>query len=195
METLLQRHKKGRLFVMSGPSGVGKDTLIDLLVTRTPGIMRSVSATTRKPRATESDGRDYHFVSHAAFARDIGSNLFLEYEKYGDNFYGTPIGPVQENLDNGNDVILKIEVKGALNVRRLFPDVRLIFIAPPSVAELERRLRLRNTDTLEAVNVRMEIAQAELKQAIYYDYIVVNDILENAVQRLECIITAERLRV
>ncbi len=195
MDILLQRNAKGRLFVISGPSGVGKDTLIDRLIAQTDGIMRSVSATTRSPRANEVNGRDYHFVTHAAFARDIASNLFLEYEKYGENYYGTPVGPVKDNLQQGTDVILKIEVKGALNVRRQMPDARLIFIAPPSLDELERRLRFRDTDSADAVTTRMEIAQAELKQAMHYDYMVVNDVLDEALAQLRCIITAERVRV
>ncbi len=195
MDILLQRNAKGRLFVISGPSGVGKDTLIDRLISQTDGIMRSVSATTRSPRTNEVNGRDYHFVTHAAFARDIASNRFLEYEKYGENYYGTPVEPVQANLEQGSDVILKIEVKGALNVRRLMPEARLIFIAPPSLTELERRLRLRDTDSAAAVTNRMEIAKAELKQAMQYDYVVINDVLDQALAQLACVISAERVRI
>lgn len=186
--------RRGLLFVVSGPSGVGKDTLLDLLFTRLDGIVRSVSATTRAPRPGEVDGRDYHFTSRSQFEADIAAHRFLEYMPYNSHLYGTPLSGVTAQREAGLDVVLKIEAKGAAAVREIVPEAILIFIRPPSLEELERRLRARETDAEEQIQERLRIAQWEMEQMHYYDYIVVNDDREQALERLCCVVTAERCR-
>ncbi len=185
----------GRLFIVSGPSGVGKDALLDRMFARVPGIVRSVSATTRSPRAGEVDGRDYHFFTHARFEADIQQNLFLEYARYGPNLYGTPKELVQEQRACGLDVVLKIEVQGARAVREMAPDAVLIFIYPPSLAELERRLRNRATDSEIRISERLSIAQTEMDCIPHYDYQITNDDIVVATDALCSIVIAERHRV
>jgi guanylate kinase len=185
---------QGRLLVVSGPSGVGKDALLNELFRCLPDIVRSISATTRAPRNGEMDGMDYHFVTHAQFEQDIDADRFLEYAQYNNQYYGTPQNRVAAQLDAGMDVILKIEVQGAQAVRRLMPDAVLIFIMPPSIAELERRLRGRNTDSEDKIAERLRIARTEITAAAHYDYHVVNDDFATALETLRCIIIAERHR-
>ena len=187
--------RNGRLFVVSGPSGVGKDTVLDRLFPCLPRVVRSVSAPTRAPRTGETNGVDYHFFTREQFGKGIAEDYFLEYAQYGDNFYGTPRDFVAQQRAQGLDVILKIEVQGALDVRRLAPDAILVFIQPPSLSELERRLRGRSTDTEERIQKRLAIAQTELACIPDYDYLVTNDTLDTAVEQLRAIILAERCRI
>ena len=175
---------KGLLIVFSGPSGTGKDTVLDVLLRETDTVKKSVSATTRAPREGERDGVDYHFISRDQFLSLIERGEMLEYAEYVGNFYGTPLGPVREWTEKGIDVILKIEVQGGAIVREKCPDSIGIFILPPSVEELERRLRGRGTETDDVVDMRMRTALVELSQKMEYDYRLVNDDLDEATRQL-----------
>lgn len=187
--------KHGRLIVVSGPSGVGKDAVLDLFFERMAGVVRSVSATTRDPRPGETDGRDYYFFTQERFAHGIANNYFLEYAQYGSNFYGTPSDKVNDLRAQGTDVILKIEVQGARDIKRIEPDAVMVFLCPPSFEELERRLRSRETDTDEQIAARLAIARGELTRIPDYDYLIVNDDLDTAVSTLCAVVTAERCRI
>lgn len=182
----------GRLFVISGPSGVGKDALLGRLYQCLPGIAQSVSATTRSPRVGETEGVDYHFFTHGAFESDIRSGCFLEHARYGNDYYGTPRLKVDELRARGVDVVLKIEVQGAAQIKQLVPDAILIFIKPPSLDELARRLRGRGTDTEQKILDRLAIAQYELAQLFQYDYMITNDDFDTALKVLCDIVIAER---
>ena len=186
---------EGLLIVLSGPSGSGKDTIISRVLDALgdEGFL-SVSMTTRPRRGTEVDGVDYYFVTPEQFRENVENDLMLEYAQYGANFYGTPVGPVRHLLAQGKTVILNIEVQGGKNVRRLIPEAIEIFVAPPSLQELERRLIKRGTETRDAIDRRLLIAQAELQCAPDYDYIVINDVLEDAVDDVLAIIRASRLK-
>ncbi|MBQ4206782.1 MAG: guanylate kinase [Clostridia bacterium] len=186
---------EGLLIVLSGPSGSGKDTIISRVLDALgdEGFL-SVSMTTRPRRGTEVDGVDYYFVTPEQFRENVENDLMLEYAQYGANFYGTPVGPVRHLLAQGKTVILNIEVQGGKNVRRLIPEAIEIFVAPPSLQELERRLIKRGTETRDAIDRRLLIAQAELQCAADYDYIVINDVLEDAVDDVLAIIRASRLK-
>ncbi|CCW35606.1 guanylate kinase [Chthonomonas calidirosea] len=192
---LLPPRRRGNLLVVSGPSGVGKDTLIEKVLNQTPGVVRSISATTRPPREGERDGQDYFFLSSQQFEEAIKEGKFLEYARYGSYYYGTPRAPVEQQLQQGLDVVLKIEVQGALQVKRLFADAILIFIAPPSLQELRRRLTQRGTESEERIEERLRIALEELAAWPRYDYYVVNDFVETACEGLRAIVLAERLRI
>lgn len=186
---------EGLLIVLSGPSGCGKDTIISQVLNALGGEgFLSVSMTTRPRRGTEVDGVDYYFVTPEQFRENVENDLMLEYAQYGANFYGTPVGPVRHLLAQGKTVILNIEVQGGKNVRRLIPEAIEIFVAPPSLEELERRLIKRGTETRDAIDRRLLIAQAELQCAADYDYIVINDVLEDAVEDVLAIIRASRLK-
>lgn len=190
-----KRVEAGRLFVVSGPSGVGKDAVLERLFEHVPGVVRSVSATTRAMRPGETDGVDYYFFSREQFEEGIEGGFFFEYARYGENYYGTPRDRVAEQLAQGLDVILKIEVQGASAVRKLAPQAILVFIQPPSMAELERRLRGRGTDSEERILQRLAIAASELACISQYDYLITNDDLNEAVYSLRAVILAERLRI
>lgn len=186
--------RRGTLFVVSAPSGTGKDTVVRELLARHPELGFSVSATTRKPRPGEQEGVDYYFVSPERFSEMIEKNEFLEYAEYTSASYGTPAGPVDEALDSGRDMILVIEMTGARWVQVKRPDAVLIFLVPPSFEELERRLRGRGTETEEQIEARMKKARTEVAQMGGYDYIVINDELSDAVADVEAIVRAERLK-
>lgn len=186
--------RRGTLFVVSAPSGTGKDTVVRELLARHPELGFSVSATTRKPRPGEQEGVDYYFVSPERFSEMIEKNEFLEYAEYTSASYGTPAGPVDEALDAGRDMILVIEMTGARWVQVKRPDAVLIFLVPPSFEELERRLRGRGTETEEQIEARMKKARTEVAQMGGYDYIVINDELSDAVADVEAIVRAERLK-
>ena len=183
---------KGLLVVISGPSGVGKGTVIAELVKR--GAALSVSATTRAPRPGEIDGVHYSFVSEDRFREMIDRGEFLEYAQYVGCSYGTPAAQADEKLERGIDVILDIETVGAMNVQAKRPDAVLIYLAPPSLEELERRLRGRGTETEEKIRSRLQKGREELQLASRYDYIVTNDTVEEAADAIGTILAAERRR-
>ena len=186
--------KKGKTFIISGPSGVGKSTVLSALLERRPNVYFSVSATTRDPRPGELDGIHYHFMDVDSFRKWIAMDQFLEYAEYVGNFYGTPKRFVDEAMDQGKDVILDIEVQGAIQVTSKRPDTVRIFIAPPSWAELERRLTERGTDSKDKIQKRLLRAKVEFQTAHTYDYFVINDTVENAVKELDAIMTAEHCK-
>ena len=186
--------RRGRTFIVSGPSGVGKSTVLSALMEKRPNVYFSVSATTRDPRPGELDGIHYHFMDVTSFRKWIAMDQFLEYAEYVGNFYGTPKRFVDEAMNAGKDVILDIEVQGAIQVVSKRPDTVRIFIAPPSWAELERRLTERGTDSQEKIQKRLLRAKVEFQTAHTYDYFVINDTVENAVRELDDIMTAEHCK-
>ncbi|MBQ3006849.1 MAG: guanylate kinase [Clostridia bacterium] len=187
--------KNGILIILSGPSGSGKDTVLNELIKDRDDVRVSVSMTTRQKRDDEIDGIHYYFVDREYFEKKIADNKMLEFAEYAKNYYGTPKEPVDEMLSNGKAVILKIEVQGAEKIRTLYPDVISIFLMPPSMRVLEERLRSRNTEDEETINHRLVIAREEMKKAPDYDFVVVNDTIESAVEGIKTIINSERLKV
>lgn len=183
-------NKKGQLIVVSGPSGVGKGTVLKSYLAGSSNTVYSVSATTRQPRPGEENGIHYYFLTKEEFEQTAQQGGMLEYASYNGNYYGTPKEPVELQREQGNDVVLEIEVQGALQVKKSCPDALLIFIAPPSFAELENRLTGRHTEDSKTVENRLNIAKQELKCAGEYDYIIVNDTVEQAAERLKWIIGA-----
>ncbi len=188
----------GRLIVISGPSGVGKGTVISRLLgssRRPENLLRCITATTRPPREGEVDGRSYYFFSRAQFEERIGKGFFIEHVTYNNHLYGTPCEDVERELAKGNDVLIEIEVRGGLTIKASRPEAILVFVAPPSWADLEKRLKGRATDTSAQVANRLQIAREEMKAAPNYDYLVVNDQVDGAVDTLLAVITAERSRI
>lgn len=185
---------RGKTFIISGPSGVGKSTVLKALLTEYSNLYFSVSATTRSPREGEENGIHYHFTDPETFNKMIEQDAFLEYAEYVGNFYGTPKKYVDEAMDAGRDVILDIEIQGATQVCSKRPETVRIFIAPPSWEELERRLTERGTDAADKVQKRLLRAKVELKMAGCYDYFVINDTVENAVCQLKAILCAEHCK-
>ena len=185
---------KGQLIVLSGPSGVGKSTVIAELMGQRDNIYFSVSYTTRQPRVGEQDGVNYNFVDRAEFERMIADNELLEYAEYVNNYYGTSLKAIRDQLDAGHDVLLDIEVQGAAKVRAECPDAVFIFIIPPSFEELSRRLHRRATDAEEVIQGRLQKAREECKQIPNYDYLVVNDKVSEAAGEIIAILTAESCR-
>lgn len=188
---------KGLLVVLSGPSGVGKGTVRQALFetdTNHDQFYYSVSATTRQPRPGEEDGKDYFFVSRDQFEGMIEDERLLEYAEYVGNYYGTPLQYVEEMTEQGKDVFLEIEVQGALQVKRRMPDGVFIFLAPPTMHELESRIVNRGTDAPEVIEKRMRQAREELQLVTQYDYVVENDNVQSAVERIQTIINAEHLK-
>ena len=190
-----QKKERGQLIVLSGPSGVGKSTVIAELFAQRSNIYFSVSYTTRQPRVGEQDGVNYNFVSREEFERMIADDELLEYAEYVDNYSGTSMKLIQEKLDAGIDVLLDIEVQGAAKVRARCPDALFIFIIPPSFEELSRRLHRRNTDSEEVIAGRLAKARQEFREIPKYDYLVINDKVANAVHEIEAILTAAECRV
>ena len=186
--------RRGRTFIISGPSGVGKSTVLQALLEKRSNVYFSVSATTRDPRPGEENGVHYHFMDVDTFRKWIANDEFLEYAEYVGNFYGTPKKYVDAAMNQGKDVILDIEVQGAIQVTSKRPDAVRIFIAPPSWAELERRLTERGTDSQEKIQKRLLRAKVEFQTAHTYDYFVINDTVENAVRELDAIMTAEHCK-
>ena len=187
--------RKGRLFVVSGPSGVGKDTVLDAFHPLLPDVVRCVTATTRAPRKNETEGKDYFFLTVAKFREMVDNDQFLEYAKVNGNLYGTPRHWVDEQRELGRDVLLKIDVQGGLTVRTKARDAVLVFLLPPSVAELERRLRFRSTENEEQITTRLLDARSELQQMSNYDYAVVNDDIKKAADLIRAIFLGERCRI
>jgi guanylate kinase len=187
-------NNKGVLIVISGPSGSGKGTVLRELFNISDNIFFSISATTRKPRPDEVDGVNYCFKTKDQFLKLIENNEMLEFAEYCNNYYGTPKNNVEQKLDEGYNVILEIEVQGAMQIRNSAEYATLIFIMPPSMSELERRLRKRHTENEPIIAQRLITAKNEIKQANKYDYIVVNDDYKKAAQNIKAIITAQKLK-
>lgn len=190
-----RRVGRGFLLVVSGPSGVGKNRLIEELRRRLPDVRYSVSATTRRPRPGEVHGVDYYFLSDEEFTRWIEEHRFLEWAEYCGRRYGTPLPFIQEALARGETVALDVETKGAQNIRARVPEAVLVFVIPPSLAELHHRLRGRGTDPEDIIRERLKGAYEELQKMKDYDYVILNDSLETAASALEAIVRAERCRV
>lgn len=189
-----EKKKRGELIVLSGPSGAGKSTVISKLLHQRGDIHFSVSFTTRKPRAGEVDGVNYNFVDNAEFERMIRDGELLEFAQYVGNYYGTSLKVIRDHLDKGTDVLLDIEVQGAAKVREKCPEAVTIFLIPPSMEELAARLSFRGTDDAATIQKRLEQAREEYRQIPNYDYLVVNDRVENAVEEIVSILTAEDCR-
>lgn len=186
---------KGLLIVLSGPSGVGKGTVCSALRPRIPDLVYSVSATTRKPRMGEVDGVNYFFKEREHFLSMIENDELLEYAEYVGNYYGTPRDFVEETIASGKDIILEIEVQGALKVKEKFPDGVFIFLTPPSLDELKDRIVGRGTENQATIDHRMSVAVDEMELIRHYDYAVVNDEINLACKRIESIIIAEHCKV
>ena len=186
--------RKGKTFIVSGPSGVGKSTVLKALFDQRTDLYFSISATTRDPRPGEVDGVHYHFIPAEEFHRMVEEDEFLEYAEYVGNFYGTPKKYVDRAMDDGRDVILDIEIQGANQICARRPETVRIFIAPPSWVELERRLTDRGTDRPEVIQRRLATARKEVNELEHYDYIVINDTIENAVGEILAILVAEGCR-
>ena len=186
--------KRGTLLVVSGFSGAGKGTVLSKVLEKRSDLYYSVSFTTRAPRTGEQDGVNYHFVTREAFQERIDRGEFLEYAEYVGNFYGTSMAVIREKLDQGVDVILEIEIQGAMKVKKKIPEALLVFVTPPTVEELERRLRDRGTETAQVIADRLARAGEEAKGMDQYDYILVNDTVEECVDHLHQIIVSEHSR-
>ena len=191
----MKKKEKGLLIVLSGPSGAGKSTVVKKLMQQRGNIHFSVSYTTRAPRNEDIDGVTYNIVDRTEFERMIQVNEFLEYAEYSGNYYGTSLKVIEEKQAAGIDVLLDIEVQGAANVRAKCPDAILVFTIPPTYAELERRLRGRKTDDEEMIRKRLNRALEEIREIPKYDYLVVNDQVENAVAELDAIMSAAECRI
>ena len=186
---------QGTLLIVSGPAGVGKGTVVAEAVKKADGnIYLSISATTRQPRSIDKEGVTYFFKQKEEFENMIKEDKLLEYANYVGNYYGTPKEPVMEALKNGKDVILEIEVQGALQVKENYPDAVLMFIVPPSIEVLEERLRGRGTETEEQIEKRLNRAKEEFNEIPKYDYVVQNDTIDQAVSDLMSVLRAERLK-
>lgn len=182
------------LVVLSGPSGAGKGTICRELLSQLPEIRYSVSVTTRSPRAGEKDGVDYYFVSRKEFEEMVARGAFLEWAQVYDHFYGTPREKVEEYLASGYDVLLEIDTQGASQVKERFPAGVFIFVCPPSLQELAVRIAGRGTESPEDMEIRLRWAENELKDVSSYDYVVVNDVVKDAVEKIKSILTAEKCR-
>jgi guanylate kinase len=187
-------NQKGLLVVISGPSGAGKGTICKALLEEND-FWLSVSATTRQPRKSEVDGVNYYFLSKEDFEERISKNDFLEYAEVYGNYYGTPKSKALEAIDNGNDVILEIDIQGALKVKESYPEGVFIFILPPSMEELKKRIINRGSETPESLMTRFKSAYKEINYVSKYNYAVVNDTVEEAVKKIHGIMVAERCRV
>lgn len=188
-------NKEGILLVICGPSGVGKGTVCKEFLDKNRNIKLSVSATTRSPRIGEVDGVSYHFLEIGQFEKMVENGEFIEYARVYDNYYGTPKAEVLKNLQNGEDVLLEIDIQGAMQVKSSYPDAVFVFILPPSLRELRDRIVKRGSETEESLKLRFGSAYDEICKIEHFDYFVVNDDIEKAVRQLDCIMMAEKNRV
>lgn len=186
--------EKGVLVVVSGFSGAGKGTLMKSLISRYDNYALSISCTTRAPRDGEENGREYFFISKEAFEKKIEEDGFVEYARYVDNYYGTPRDFVEEQMEQGRDILLEIEIQGALKIRKRFPDAILVFITPPSAEELRNRLTGRGTESAEIIEKRLQRAVQESEGVEAYDYILINDDIDTCTEKLHNLIRAARDR-
>ena len=182
----------GQLFVISAPSGAGKSTILVAVRKRVPGLGYSISHTTRKPRGDERNGIDYHFVDDETFTEMIDEDAFVEWAKAYDNSYGTSSSGLQDLTASGLDVLMDVDILGGQNIKNRFPDSVLIFLLPPSLEILERRLRERGTDNEPVIRARMDSAADDIKNCVWYDYIIVNDKLEMAIDQVKSVIISRR---
>ena len=193
---MIKQKKTGQVIVISAPSGAGKDTVVKELMKNNPDSRWvSVSATSRAPREGEQEGVDYYYLSKEEFEKKIEEGYFLEYTNYAGNYYGTPKEYIEKKINKGIDVILIIEIEGAANIKKLIPEAVFIFIMPPSLKELVRRLKKRGTEDNEKILKRFHAAYQEINEVTKYNYVVVNDKLEDAVNKVESILNAEKCRV
>lgn len=192
---MIKRKEKGDLIVISGPSGSGKGSIIKELLKRNDSLHLSVSMTSRPMRSYETNGLEYNFVSKEEFEEKIKNADLLEYTLYNNNYYGTPKSEITNNIENGKNVILEIEIEGALNVKKMVPEAIFIFILPPSMKELLKRLKGRGTEDNDKIIKRFKTAYKEINEISKYNYVVVNDELEEAVTNIEAILKSEKLRV
>lgn len=193
---MIKNKMTGQLIVISAPSGAGKGTIIKELIKNDPkNRWLSVSATSRLPREGDKEGETYYFITKEEFEKRINDGYFLEYTNYAGNYYGTPKGYIKDKINQGFDVILEIEIEGATNIKKLVPEAIFIFIMPPSLKELVRRLKKRGTETNEKIIRRFNVAYKEVNEVTKYNYVVVNDKLEEAVEKVEAILKAEKCRV
>ena len=193
--SIIKQKEKGLLIVVSGPSGAGKDTVINKVLETEKNVWVSISMTSRQPRGKEENGKDYFFVSKEEFEENIKAGNLLEYATYNDNYYGTPKSKIDEYLNKGIDVILIIEIQGALQIKDLIPEALFIFIMPPSMEELKHRLVSRGTDSSDKIISRFKRAYEEINEVTKYNYVVVNDEVEKASNKVISIIKAEKCRV
>jgi len=187
--------KQGLLIVVSGPSGTGKGTVCKALLAAHSEIAYSVSATTRSPREGEQNGVNYYFTEKAAFEKMIANGELLEWAEVYGNYYGTPLKKIQEKLSEGQDMLLEIDTQGAMKVKKQFPEGLYIYLVPPSLPELEKRIRGRGTETEESIARRLGAAATELEIGKHYSYVVVNDDVDRAVEHIAAILTAEHCRI
>ncbi len=193
---MIKSKNTGQIIVISAPSGAGKGTIIKkLLENNSKDRWLSVSATSRKPRTGEKDGVNYYFITEDEFKNKIKEEYFLEYTNYAGNYYGTPKEYIREKINKGIDVILEIEIEGATNIKKLIPEALFIFIMPPSLKELVKRLKGRGTETNDKIIKRFNAAYREVNEVTKYNYVVVNDEIDTAVDKIESIIKAEKCRV
>ena len=192
---MIKTKKQGLLVVISAPSGAGKGTIINSMLEKNKDLWLSISATSRPMRTNDEEGKTYYFYTKEEFENKIKEDYFLEYAIYANNYYGTPKKYIQEHLNNGQDVILEIEIQGAMQVKKLIPEALFVFIMPPSLKELKQRLVGRGTDSKEKILERFKIAYREMNEVTKYNYVVINDEIEEATEKVLSIIKAEKCRV
>lgn len=195
MENIIKSKTRGNLVVISGPSGAGKGSIIQRVLEKNSNLWLSISMTSRSIRGQEQNGKEYYFITREEFEQKITNGELLEYTEYSGNYYGTPREKINENLVAGKDVILEIEIEGALNIKEMVPEAVFIFIMPPTMSELKSRLENRKTETKDKIMKRFKRAYQEINEVTKYNYVVVNDNLDYAVSKVEAILLAERCRV